>query len=221
MKQSPSSLLKLQEKVTACRACPRLVKYIDGIREKFPTYWCKPVPSFGDPEARILLLGLAPGRYGSNRTGRMFTGDASGRFLYPALHKVGLANQPNGEEMNDGLKLKGAYITAVGRCAPPQNKPTPEELRNCAEYVRQELALLKNLKVVLALGRIAHDSYLQILGLRKSQYDFKHGAVHEIPGHPSLVDIYHPSRQNTQTGLLTMEMFVEVLRKAKRAAGLT
>ncbi len=202
----------------ACRRCPRLVKYIGEIRAKFPTYFCKPVPSFGDPKARILLLGLAPGRYGSNRTGRMFTGDASGRFLFPALHNVGLANQPNGESTDDGLKLIDAYITAVGRCAPPQNKPLPEELKICVEFVREELALLKNVRVVLALGRIAHDYYLHLMGARKSQYVFKHGAVHKFDGHPALVDIYHPSRQNTQTGLLTMDMFVDVLKKAKKIA---
>ncbi len=220
MKSATQALSALQDRVVACRKCPRLVKYIDGIREKFPTYWCKPVPSFGDPNARIMLLGLAPGRYGSNRTGRMFTGDASGRFLYPALHKVGLANQPDGEAVDDGLALTGAYITAVGRCAPPQNKPLPEETKRCVEFVREEIALLKNLRVVLALGRIAHDYYLYLLGEKKSRHDFKHGAAHEFAGRPALVDIYHPSRQNTQTGLLTMDMFVDVLNKAKKIAGI-
>ncbi|OGR96368.1 MAG: uracil-DNA glycosylase [Elusimicrobia bacterium RIFCSPLOWO2_01_FULL_64_13] len=215
----PGALRNLEREITACRACPRLVRYLSGIREKFPSYWCKPVPGFGDPKARLVLLGLAPGRYGSNRTGRMFTGDASGRFLYPALYKAGLANQPNGEDARDGLKLKGAFITAIVRCAPPQNKPKPDELRRCAPYFARELALLKNVRVILALGKIAHDACLKHYGARLSAHPFKHGAVHLFPGRPALVDIYHPSRQNTQTGLLTMGMFLEVLRKAQRLCG--
>lgn len=214
------SLEQLHQKVTACRRCPRLVEYVGGIRARFPDYWCKPVPSFGDPKARILLLGLAPGRFGSNRTGRMFTGDASGRFLYPALHAVGLANQPDAESADDGLELRGAYITAVARCAPPQNKPADEEIRRCVEFVREEIRLLPELRVVLALGRIAHDYYLHLLGERKSRFLFAHGAVHTPSSGPALVDIYHPSRQNTQTGLLTMPMFVQVLKRAKELAGL-
>src|SRR3990167_1600034 len=128
------SIQEFQKTVIACRKCPRLVHYLQDIHKTYPSYWCKPVPGFGDPRAQILLLGLAPGRFGSNRTGRMFTGDASGRFLFPALHAVGLANQPNGESADDGLELKGAYITAAVRCAPQQNKPTPEEIRRCVEY---------------------------------------------------------------------------------------
>ncbi len=150
----------------------------------------------------------------------MFTGDASGRFLFKALFDLGLANQPDGAESNDGLELNGVYITAVGRCAPPQNKPTPEELRTCMPFAVKEMLLLKNLKVIVALGKIAHDHYVRHAGGKLSQYVFKHGAVHNFSGYPELVDIYHPSRQNTQTGLLTMPMFKEALSKAKSLAGL-
>ena len=219
---NPNLASRLEEhnkSVMACRKCPRLVKYIGEIKKKYPDYWCKPVPGFGDPRAKILLLGLAPGRFGSNRTGRMFTGDASGKFLYRALYDLNLANQPDGTAMDDGLALKGVYITAVARCAPPQNKPSPQELKTCVGYAEKEMGLLPNLKVVVALGRIAHDYYLRIAGGKLSQHLFKHGAVHQIPGRLTLVDIYHPSRQNTQTGLLTMEMFKAVLKKAKSLAG--
>lgn len=214
-----TELDQLQIEVTECRRCPRLVKYIGEIRKKFPAYWCKPVPSFGDPGAQILLLGLAPGRFGSNRTGRMFTGDASGKFLYRALYDLGLANKPEATEVNDGLRLKNTYISAVARCAPPQNKPTPEELRRCSAFVRRELEMMPNIKVIVALGKIAHDYYLKLAGQRLSAFPFKHGAVHSFNPHPVLVDIYHPSRQNTQTGLLTMKMFKDVLSKAKKIAG--
>jgi uracil-DNA glycosylase family 4 len=155
------NLADLNDQITSCKKCPRLVEYIDEIREKFPSYWCKPVPSFGDVKAKILIVGLAPGRFGSNRTGRMFTGDSSGNFMYPILHEVGLCNQPDSIDINDGFKLKDCYITAVGRCAPPQNKPTPEELNNCFPYLGEELKLLKDLKVVVALGKIAFDGYIK------------------------------------------------------------
>ena len=221
----PNSSLQRQleehnKEVIACRKCPRLTHYIGEIRKKYPDYWCKPVPGFGDPHARILLLGLAPGRFGSNRTGRMFTGDASGKFLYRALYDLGLASQPVATDLNDGLTLRSVFITAVARCAPPQNKPTPQELRACAGYAQKEIALLPDLKAVVALGRIAHDCYLRFSGEKLSEHPFKHGAVHPFPAHPTLVDIYHPSRQNTQTGLLTMPMFQAVLKKAKAIAGL-
>jgi uracil-DNA glycosylase family 4 len=213
-----TSIERIQRDVVACHRCPRLVKYLSGIREQYPDYWCKPVPGFGDPRARVMLLGLAPGRFGSNRTGRMFTGDASGRFLFPALHQVGWANQPDGENAGDGLRLKDVFITAAGRCAPPQNKPTPEEIRRCVEFVRMEIQAMPRLKAVVAMGKIAHDAYLYLLKRPYSKHPFKHGAVHRFEGRPALVDIYHPSRQNTQTGLLTMPMFVEVLKKAKAVA---
>ena len=209
-----NSLTTLQNKIIQCKVCPRLTQYVGEIKKKFPSYWCKPVPSFGDPQAQILFIGLAPGRFGSNRTGRMFTGDSSGKFLYPALHQVGLANQPNGENIQDGLQLINCYITAVVRCAPPQNKPTPNELKQCSIFLQQEIKLLKNLRVVIALGKIAHDYYLKSTEKKLSQYPFKHGNAHRFKNHPTLVDIYHPSRQNTQTGLLTMAMFVNVLKKA-------
>lgn len=215
-----SPFSSINREVLACRKCPRLASYIDSIRVKYPSYWCKPVPAFGDPGARILLLGLAPGRFGSNRTGRMFTGDASGKFLYRALHDLGLSNKPEGTDASDGLKLKDVFITAVARCAPPQNKPTPEELRNCFGFAQREMKLLPNLKVVVALGRIAHHHYTRHAGGKLAEHPFKHGAVHRFAGFPALVDIYHPSRQNTQTGLLTAPMFKSVLKKAKSLAGL-
>lgn len=218
---NPQSRLEtLNKKIVACRRCPRLVGYLGEIRKKFPSYWCKPVPGFGDVQARILLFGLAPGRFGSNRTGRMFTGDASGKFLFRALYDLGLASRPDGTDANDGLELKGVYITAAARCAPPQNKPTPQELRNCAGFAEEEMGILPSLKVVVALGKIAHDYYLKSARARLSEHPFKHGAVHRPAGVPTLVDIYHPSRQNTQTGLLTMPMFQSVLKKAKSLAGI-
>lgn len=215
------SLNALQKKVVSCRKCPRLVRYLASIRENFPDYWCKPLPSFGDPNAKILLLGLAPGRFGSNRTGRMFTGDASGKFLFRALYKIGLCNHMEATSLKDGLKLKNVYISAVLRCAPPQNKPHPDEIRRCIEFVRQELKILKYLKVVLALGKIAHDGYLHLVGEKISKYPFCHGAIYPLKGGAVLADTYHPSRQNTQTGRLTMKMFLDVLRKAKQLAGIT
>lgn len=148
----------------------------------------------------------------------MFTGDASGKFLYRALYRCGLANQPDAISLRDGLRLKESYISAVVRCAPPQNKPRPDEIRRCVEFVREELKLLPNLRAVVALGKIAHDAYLRLLQERISQHPFKHGAVYHFNGKPFLVDVYHPSRQNTQTGKLTMKMFLEVLRKAKKLA---
>ena len=245
-------LNKLQNKVTQCKKCPRLVKYLSSIRKKYPSYWCKPVPSFGDPNAQILIVGLAPGRFGSNRTGRMFTGDASGEFLYKTLHEVGLCNKPVGADFpakggsaaggkpaqvhaNDGLKLKNCYITAVGRCAPPQNKPIPKELANCFPYFEEEIKLLKNVRVVIALGRIAFDGYLKWLfksvgatftvapnnradarpALTKRDFVFFHSATYKSRFLPHiLIASYHPSRQNTQTGRLTKSIFLGVFKKA-------
>jgi len=173
-------------------------------------YWGKPVPSFGDPDARLLIVGLAPGAHGANRTGRMFTGDSSGDFLYGVLHETGFATQPGSTSRDDGLQLKDAYITASAHCAPPDNKPTTEELRNCRPYLERELVLLKKVRVVVALGRIAFDTYLSIT---KQRALFAHAAVHESD--PVLISSYHPSQQNTSTGRLTREMFLDVFLKAR------
>lgn len=217
----------LQEKIVKCKKCPRLVKYISEIKEKYPEYWCKPVPSFGDLNAEILILGLAPGRFGSNRTGRMFTGDSSGNFMYPVLYECGLCNQPDSIDRNDGLKLKNCYIAAVGRCAPPQNKPAKKELENCFPFLVSELEELKKLKIVIALGKIAFEGYLkwlfsykfknQILDIKKNDFKFSHGAIYNYKFMPHvLMASYHPSRQNTQTRRLTKGMFKEVFVESIR-----
>lgn len=220
----------------ACTQCPRLARYIRQIaREKRrmyrgEEYWGRPLPSFGDPTAELLILGLAPAAHGGNRTGRMFTGDRSGDFLYRALYEASFASQPHSIRPGDSLKLRGCYITAALRCAPPFNKPTPEELRRCRPYLVRELALLKRVRAVLALGRIAFDTYLRVvyegsLGRRgsgetnqrlqlppRSAFRFVHGASYSLPGKlPRLFASYHPSQQNTQTGKLTQEMLRKVL----------
>jgi uracil-DNA glycosylase family 4 len=209
-----------------CRRCPRLVEYRERIaREKRRAYrawdyWGKPVPGFGDPNARIVLIGLAPGAHGSNRTGRMFTGDASGDFLYAALHRAGLANQPTARHQEDGLQLHDVFITAVCRCAPPDNKPTLDEQANCLPFLARDLELLKRACIIVALGKIGMDGYLRLLrqqGHRIPRIEFKHGAVYELgEGLPTLICSYHPSKQNTQTGRLTPTMLDDVFRKAKR-----
>ncbi len=223
----PNWLKVLNAEVITCTRCPRLVAYRELIaREKRRAYrdheyWGKPVPGFGDPKARVLVLGLAPGAHGSNRTGRPFTGDASGKFMYPVLYEVGFANQPTADERNDGLMLTDLYITAAARCAPPDNKPLPEELANCAPYLERELEGLKKLRVIVALGRIGFEAYLNYL-LRKKviagkrPYEFRHGAEFVMPDGRVLLASYHPSNQNTQTGKLTRPMFVEIFRKARR-----
>ena len=221
------NLSLLQNKITKCKKCPRLVKYLNEIKEKYPSYWCKPVPSFGDPDAEILIIGLAPGRFGSNRTGRMFTGDSSGDFMYKILHEAGLCNKSTATDINDGLVLKNCYITAMGRCAPPQNKPTPKELSNCFSYFEEEIKLLKKIKVVVALGKIAFDGYLKWLSVRadqrvcpikKKNFTFSHSAIYNSKDLPHiLIASYHPSRQNTQTGRLTAKMFMKVFEKAKES----
>ena len=225
----PSWLEVLNNEVVVCGLCPRLVTYREQIaREKRRAYrdweyWGKPVPGFGDPNAKVLVLGLAPGAHGSNRTGRPFTGDASGNFMYPVLHRTGFASQPHATHCNDGLRLKDCYITAAVRCAPPQNKPLPEEIANCAPFLEREIALLENVRVVVALGRIGFDAYLNYLkrqGVLKSkkEYVFGHGAQYEMPDGRILLASYHPSNQNTQTGKLTREMFTEIFRRAARLA---
>lgn len=185
-------------------------------------YWGKPLPSFGDPEAELLILGLAPAAHGGNRTGRMFTGDRSGDFLYRGLYEARFANQPESLHRSDGLELQGCYITAALRCAPPKNKPLPGELRNCQPYLEKELELLKRVRAVLALGRIAFDTYLRLLSRRegfppRSSFRFAHGASYTLPdGLPRLFASYHPSQQNTLTGKLTPEMLRKVFADIRR-----
>jgi uracil-DNA glycosylase len=224
-----SWLTILNREVIACTRCPRLVVYREEIaREKRRAYrnceyWGKPVPGFGDPNARVLIMGLAPGAHGSNRTGRPFTGDASGKFMYPILYETGFANQPTATDRNDGLKLNDLYITAAARCAPPDNKPTLQELVNCSSFLDREIAGLENLKVMVALGKIGFDALLNYLKRRgtlpsKQGYDFKHGASYRLPDGKTLLASYHPSNQNTQTGKLTQAMFLKIFQDAARIA---
>jgi uracil-DNA glycosylase family 4 len=220
------ALQVVASEVTSCRKCPRLVRYREKVaREKRRAYrdweyWGKPVPGFGDAHAQLLILGLAPAAHGANRTGRMFTGDRSGDFLYSALHKAGFANQPASLRREDGLRLADAFISATCRCAPPDNKPLPAELSNCRGFLERELEILKP-KAVLALGKIAWDGYLEILKQRgviasRTLYKFAHGAEAEVaPGMPRLFGVYHPSQQNTQTGRVTLAMYAQVLRRIR------
>ena len=221
----PNWLTNLNCEVIACTRCPRLVDYREQIaREKRRAYrdhdyWGKPVPGFGDPNARVLVLGLAPGAHGSNRTGRPFTGDASGNFMYPVLYETGFANQPTATHRDDGLRLHDLYITAAARCAPPDNKPLPQELANCAPYLETELAGLKNLRVIVALGKIGFDAYLGYLKRQgklktKKLYQFQHAAQYTMPDGRILLASYHPSNQNTQTGKLTRPMFLKIFQQA-------
>ncbi len=224
-----SALTVLAAEITACRLCPRLVEYRERIgREKRRAYlacdyWARPVPGFGDPSARILVLGLAPGAHGSNRTGRPFTGDASGNFMYPILHRLGFASQAAASGRDDGMELHDIWITAAVRCAPPDNKPLPSELARCAPYTDRELAALSNLRVVVALGKIAFDAYLEVLRrhgsiLRKSDYTFGHAAEYAMSNGITLLASYHPSNQNTATGKLTAAMFESVFVRARKLA---
>ena len=226
----PTWLKVLNNEVIGCTRCPRLVEYREQVaREKRRAYreceyWGKPVPGFGDPNAAVLILGLAPGAHGSNRTGRPFTGDASGNFMYPVLHQTGFANQPTATACGDGLVLTNLYITAAARCAPPNNKPLPQELANCAPFLERELEGLTNLRVVVALGKIGFDAYLGYLRRRgiissRAPYTFGHAACYEMPNRITLLASYHPSNQNTQTGKLTRAMFVEIFQKARGLAG--
>ncbi|HCL25268.1 MAG TPA: uracil-DNA glycosylase [Dehalococcoidia bacterium] len=216
----------LTREIIACRVCSRLVDWREKIGEqkrasyKDWDYWAKPVPSFGDPEASLVLLGLAPAAHGGNRTGRVFTGDSSATFLTAAMHKAGLANQPNSDHIDDGLKLRGVYVAAAVRCVPPGDKPTPEEQRSCLPYLARELNLLPNLKVVMALGHIAFRATLQTLGEmagEKLRAKFRHGEVYRFgPSLPMVVASYHPSPRNTNTGVLSMDALVKVLDQAKK-----
>jgi uracil-DNA glycosylase family 4 len=206
----------LNARIITCRLCPRLVAWREQVaREKRRAYldwdyWGRPVPGFGDRKAALLMIGLAPGAHGSNRTGRMFTGDSSGDTLYAALHRAGFANQPKAKDLNDGMELRGAFITALARCVPPGNKPTAGELSNCRPFLLEEIQLLTNVHVVLALGGMAFNGYLRALqetGHKPPRIAFKHGGWHELGDQlPILAACYHPSRQNTQTGRLTAAM---------------
>jgi uracil-DNA glycosylase family 4 len=218
----------LNDQIVACRQCPRLVEYLEQVRRvkrrayRDQDYWAKPVPGFGDIRARMLLIGLAPGAHGANRTGRVFTGDSSGNFLYRALFETGFASQPTSVSRDDGLLLTGAYIGAAVRCAPPDNKPLPEEIRNCRPYLEKELELLRDLKVVVALGRLAFDVYLGILRdrgkiARRSDFVFGHNIEHRTgSGQPLLISSFHPSQQNTSTGKLTDAMLRAVFLRARQ-----
>ena len=220
-------LEELGRGIVACRACPRLVEHRERVaREKRRAYrdwdyWGRPVPGFGDSRAKLLIIGLAPAAHGANRTGRMFTGDRSGEFLYRMLHHTGFANQPTSTHRGDGLVLRGAYITAGVRCAPPANKPLPEELHNCRHFLEKEFDLLWP-RAVLALGRIAFEAYLNLLKEQgqihsRGAFRFSHGAEFVLPGElPRLFAAYHPSQQNTQTGRLTPAMFLRVLSRVRR-----
>jgi uracil-DNA glycosylase len=211
---------QLSGEVTQCTRCPRLVAWRDEVartrRRAYRDwqYWGRPVRGFGDTEAEVLVVGLAPGAHGANRTGRMFTGDGSGEFLYSALHKSGFASQPTSSHRGDGLTLQNLFISAVCRCAPPQNKPTITEITNCLPYLEREMALLSRVRVIVALGRIAFDNTLRIYrqnNIPIPSIKFTHATVHALGGDlPWLVASYHPSRQNTQTGRLTVDMFDQV-----------
>lgn len=220
------SLKVLNEEITSCRRCARLVAYREAVarakRRQFRdwSYWGRPVPGFGDPAARLFVVGLAPAAHGGNRTGRVFTGDRSGDWLYEALHRFRFANQPTSVRRGDGLRLKDCYVAAAVRCAPPANKPSPEEFEACRSYLLEELGLLKRLRVVVALGKIAFDQYLKAcrhLGqpCPSPRPRFGHGAVHRLPWGVTLIGSYHPSQQNTFTGTLTRPMFHSVFRRAR------
>lgn len=223
----PDALHVLQSEITACRKCPRLVAWREEVgREKRrayrqETYWARPVPGFGDPRARLLIVGLAPGAHGANRTGRMFTGDSSGEFLYAALHRAGLATSAVSLARDDGLELRGCFTTASARCVPPDNKPARPELEACRPFLEREIALLADVRAVLALGAIAFEAVLEALRAPRPRPRFAHGLEVAAGAPPrALLASYHVSRQNTNTGRLTAEMFDAVLARAKRLAGL-
>ncbi len=196
-----------------CTACPRLAKFLEDSRRRFPDHVCRPVPAFGDARPWLLIAGLAPGLHGANRTGRPFTGDHAGLLLYETLFALGLSNQPDGKAVDDGLLLKGVRITNAVKCVPPENKPELSEIRRCNSYIAAEIAALPSIKVILALGRIAHDAVLIALGKRPGAYKFGHATEHVIDG-VQLIDSYHCSRYNTQTRRLTPEMFCNVMSRA-------
>jgi uracil-DNA glycosylase len=226
---SPDTLDALNSRIVACELCPRLRSHcadVARVRRRAYSeweYWGRPVPSFGDPHARVMALGLAPGAHGSNRTGRPFTGDGSGDFLYPVLHEAGFASSPKATSRDDGMKLTGLWISAVVRCAPPANKPTPQEQRNCSPWLDQELNLLDDLRVIVCLGRIAFDGLLAHARRAgqlpsRSTFVFGHGAEYTLPGGLIVIASFHPSLQNTNTGKLTRPMFLAVFKRARQLA---
>jgi uracil-DNA glycosylase family 4 len=228
---SPAALQQIHQSIITCELCTRLRDYCREIgetrRRAFldQTYWSRPVPGFGDPKARLLILGLAPGAHGANRTGRPFTGDGSGDFMYPVLHELGFASRPRAISRDDGLKLRHAWIASVVRCAPPGDKPLPQEIRNCSQHLAREVAALPRIRVVVCLGKIAWDGYLaHLLQLgvitRRSQYNFTHGAEYRLPNGLHLLGSYHPSLRNTNTGRLDRPMFTHVFLRARELAGL-
>src|ERR1700690_924885 len=226
-----TTLTALNERIVACELCTRLRAHCAEVALKRRRayvdweYWGRPVPSFGDPKARVVAVGLAPGAHGSNRTGRPFTGDGSGDFLFPVLHEAGFASQARAVSRDDGMRLTDLWISAVVRCAPPDNKPTPEEQRKCAPWLDEEMRLLKNLRVVVCLGKIAFDGLLaqavrsgKLAG--RAGYVFGHGAEYTLPNGLHVIASYHPSLQNTNTGKLTRPMFLNVFQRARQLAGL-
>jgi uracil-DNA glycosylase family 4 len=214
------SLARVTDEVVACGACPRLVAWRQGVaRDKRAAYrddeyWGRPVPGFGDPAAELLLVGLAPAAHGGNRTGRVFTGDRSGDWVFRALHRAGYANQPTSDHRDDGLRLRGAYVAAAVRCAPPANKPTPAERDNCVPFLARELALLTELRVIVGLGQFAYDVVARLLAVRPRPR-FGHGVEVAPPAGPTIICSYHPSQQNTFTGTLTEPMFDAVFARAR------
>ncbi|MBP9041425.1 MAG: uracil-DNA glycosylase [Anaerolineaceae bacterium] len=224
-----TTLEVLEKEITSCRKCPRLVAWREEVGRakrrayRGDEYWAKPVPGFGDLHARVLVVGLAPGAHGSNRTGRMFTGDASGDFLYPALFRAGFASQPFAKNANDDMELKDIFITALCRCVPPGNKPTPAEMNNCRPYLQQEMKLLQEVVGIVALGKLAYEAvtrHILLLDKAESIPGFSHGVfLRSYEGAPWVIGSYHPSRQNTQTGRLTAEMFDQIWKQVNQLLG--
>jgi uracil-DNA glycosylase family 4 len=201
-----------------CTLCPRLARFLASARRDHPDYWCRPVPSFGPATAKLLIVGLAPGFKGANRTGRPFTGDHAGLLLYQTLFELGFSNKPDSVSADDGLKLRDARISNAAKCVPPQNKPTPDEVKRCNAYLQAELRELKRVRVILALGRIAHDAVLRAHGLKPSAFRFAHAGEHRLSEARVMLDSYHCSRYNTQTRRLTAEMFKSVMTRARSLA---
>ena len=228
----PRTLARVADAIVRCNRCPRLRSHCRAVatekvaRYRGESYWGKPVPGFGDPDARMLVVGLAPGAHGANRTGRLFTGDSSGDWLYEALHRFGFASQAESVSRADGLILHDCFITAAGRCAPPGNRPTPAELGNCRDYLEAEIALLRRVRLVVTLGRVAHEQWLKASGWWErltpaGRPGFGHGASTVLPSGLAVLSSFHPSRQNTNTGRLTRPMWHAVFREARRFIGVS